>query len=301
MSLTYEHLCEIVGQERVLCDEPMKNHTTFQIGGNADFFVLPDTSEKIGKILKLASEENIPLFVMGNGSNLLVRDRGIRGIVLCIGDNFSEFSISGCKIHAQSGVLLSALAKNILKASLQGFEFASGIPGTLGGAISMNAGAYGGEMKDIVETVTLMDRKGELRTVSAEEMQFAYRKSILTLQPDVVISAVLSLQEGNYDQIKEKMDDFTLRRVSKQPLSACSAGSTFKRPEGYFAGKLIEDAGLKGLQMRGAAVSDIHSGFVINKGEASCNDVLDLISFIKARVYQEFGVQLEEEVKIIGE
>lgn len=165
----------------------------------------------------------------------------------------------------------------------------------------MNAGAYGGEMKDIVETVTLMDRKGELRTVSAEEMRFAYRKSILTLQPDVVISAVLSLQEGNYDQIKEKMDDFTLRRVSKQPLSACSAGSTFKRPEGYFAGKLIEDAGLKGLQMRGAAVSDIHSGFVINKGEASCNDVLDLISFIKARVYQEFGVQLEEEVKIIGE
>lgn len=301
MNRIYECLCNITGTDSVFYNEPMKNHTTFRIGGPADFFVQPDTSDKIRSVLKFASDENIPIFVMGNGSNLLVRDKGIRGIVLCIGERFSQVSFERDRVSAQAGILLSALSNKILESSLSGFEFASGIPGTLGGAISMNAGAYGGEMKDIVETVTLMDFRGNISTLSNEEMGFAYRKSLLTTNPQIVLSATLRLTLGIREEIKNIIDELTQKRVSKQPLTAYSAGSTFKRPEGYFAGKLIEDAGLKGLRMDNAAVSEKHSGFVINLGNADCENILNLISFVKTRVYQEFGVRLEEEVKIVGE
>lgn len=301
MTLIYKHLCDIVGTDNVFCDEPMENHTTFRIGGPADFFVQPDTSDKIQSVVKFSLNENIPIFVMGNGSNLLVRDKGIRGIVLCIGEKFSQLSFEEERVSVQAGILLSTLSNKILDASLKGFEFASGIPGTLGGAVSMNAGAYGGEMKDIVETVTVMDFEGNISTLSNEEMGFSYRKSILTEDPKIVLSATLRLTKGNREEIKNTIDELTQKRVSKQPLTAYSAGSTFKRPEGYFAGKLIEDVGLKGLRMDNAAVSEMHSGFVINLGKASCQNVLNLISFIKTRVYHELGVQLEEEVKIVGE
>lgn len=301
MESLYQNLCSLIGAENVLCSESMRDHTSFHIGGAADFFVTPDTQEKIRDLVLFSRKENTALTVIGNGSNLLVRDKGIRGIVLCIGEKFSSFQIDGESVHAKAGILLSTLSSHILKASLTGFEFASGIPGTLGGGITMNAGAYGGELKDIVETVELMDREGNLLTLNNEQMNFGYRKSLVSSENFIVLSASMRLSRGDQQEIREKIGDFTIRRNTKQPLSAYSAGSTFKRPEGYFAGKLIEEAGLKGLEMGEAAVSDLHSGFVINKGNASCQEILDLISFIKSEVFEKFGVPLEEEVKIIGE
>lgn len=279
----------------------MRDHTSFHIGGTADFFVTPDTQEKIRDVVLFSRREGVALTVIGNGSNLLVRDKGIRGIVLCIGEKFSSFQIEGESVHAKAGVLLSTLSSHIVKASLRGFEFASGIPGTLGGGITMNAGAYGGELKDIVETVELMDREGNILNLNNEQMKFGYRKSVVSSEDFIVLSASMRLSRGDRQEIKAKIDDFTIRRNTKQPLSAYSAGSTFKRPQGYFAGKLIEEAGLKGLEMGEAAVSELHSGFVINKGNASCQEILDLIAFIKSEVFEKFGVPLEEEVKIIGE
>lgn len=297
----YQKLCALIGGENVLSNEIMKNHTSFHVGGAADYFVTPDREEKIRELLLFSLKEDIPLAVIGNGSNLLVRDKGIRGIVLCIGEKFSSFEIEGDLVRAQAGILLSNLSAHILSSSLTGFEFASGIPGTLGGGVAMNAGAYGGELKDIIESVKVMDRSGRIFTLNTEQMQFGYRKSRAGRENLLVLSAEIRLVKGNQDEIRAKMEDFATRRKTKQPLSACSAGSTFKRPEGYFAGKLIEDAGLKGLEMGEAAVSDLHSGFVINKGSASCQEILDLISFIKSQVLERFGVHLEEEVKIIGE
>lgn len=301
MQNTYTKLVTIIDKQKIWCNEPMKNHTTFKIGGVADFLVKPETEKELKEIIDLCSIDNIPLFIMGNGSNLLVKDKGIRGIVICLGDNFSSFKIDGERVEAQSGILLSTLSQHLLDHSLSGFEFASGIPGTLGGGISMNAGAYGGELKDIVESVRIMDRQGNITTLSNKDMQFSYRKSYVTVHDAIILSAIIKLASDNRNHIKSKMDDFTLRRVTKQPLSAWSAGSTFKRPEGYFAGKLIEDCGLKGLQMNNVAVSELHSGFVINTGNGTCENVLEMISFIKARVLQKYGVRLEEEVKIIGE
>lgn len=301
MRETYDILKNIVSEEDILTREYMKNHTSFKIGGSADFLVTPRTVDQIQNLIKTLKKENIPVFIMGNGSNLLVSDKGIRGVVIKLSKNFSSFSISGDEVTAQSGILLSTLSKSIVNESLSGFEFASGIPGTIGGAVTMNAGAYDSEMKNIVEEVVAMDMDGNIKTFTNQEMNFRYRKSRVTDETLVVLEAKLKLDKGNIEDIKAKIDDFTVRRTTKQPLTAYSAGSTFKRPEGYFAGKLIEDAGLKGIIMRNAAVSSLHSGFVINTGDATCENILELIEFIKLTVFSEFGVMLEEEVRVVGE
>ena len=301
MRETYDILKNIVSEEDILTKEYMKNHTSFKIGGSADFLVTPRTVDQIQNLIKTLKKENIPVFIMGNGSNLLVSDKGIRGVVIKLSKNFSSFSISGDEVTAQSGILLSTLSKSIVNESLSGFEFASGIPGTIGGAVTMNAGAYDSEMKNIVEEVVAMDMDGNIKTFTNQEMNFRYRKSRVTDETLVVLEAKLKLDKGNIEDIKAKIDDFTVRRTTKQPLTAYSAGSTFKRPEGYFAGKLIEDAGLKGIIMRNAAVSSLHSGFVINTGNATCENILELIEFIKLTVFSKFGVMLEEEVRVVGE
>lgn len=301
MRETYDILKNIVSEEDILTKEYMKNHTSFKIGGSADFLVTPRTVDQIQNLIITLKKENIPVFIMGNGSNLLVSDKGIRGVVIKLSKNFSSFSISGDEVTAQSGILLSTLSKSIVNESLSGFEFASGIPGTIGGAVTMNAGAYDSEMKNIVEEVVAIDMDGNIRTFTNQEMNFRYRKSRVTDETLVVLEAKLKLEKGNIEDIKAKIDDFTVRRTTKQPLTAYSAGSTFKRPEGYFAGKLIEDAGLKGIIMRNAAVSSLHSGFVINTGDATCENILELIEFIKLTVFSKFGVMLEEEVRVVGE
>ena len=301
MRETYDILKNIVSEEDILTREYMKNHTSFKIGGSADFLVTPRTVDQIQNLIITLKKENIPVFIMGNGSNLLVSDKGIRGVVIKLSKNFSSFSISSDEVTAQSGILLSTLSKSIVNESLSGFEFASGIPGTIGGAVTMNAGAYDSEMKNIVEEVVAMDMDGNIKTFTNQEMNFRYRKSRVTDETLVVLEAKLKLEKGNIEDIKAKIDDFTVRRTTKQPLTAYSAGSTFKRPEGYFAGKLIEDAGLKGIIMRNAAVSSLHSGFVINTGDATCENILELIEFIKLTVFSKFGVMLEEEVRVVGE
>lgn len=299
--LIYKELLNILEEDSIKIDEPMKKHITFRVGGPADFLVKPKTEEQLSDIIKFANKENIPYLIIGNGSNLLVKDGGIRGIVIELSDNFNDYEIDGKIIKAQSGVLLSILGRNALKNSLTGLEFAAGIPGTLGGALAMNAGAYGGEMKDVVKSVRLMDTQGNVVEFSNEQMEFEYRKSILSRTDYIVLSAVMELQEGNYDEIKNTMADFANKRTTKQPLNFPSAGSTFKRPEGYFAAKLIDDCGLRGLTLRGAQVSDKHCGFVINMDQADAKSILDLMFVVKSTVNAKFGIMLEEEVKILGE
>ena len=297
----YECLLNIIDKEDIKLDEPMKKHISFKVGGPADILVKPRTEEQIAKVIKLLKEEEVPYLVIGNGSNLLIKDGGIRGVVIEISNNFSDFTIEENKVNIQAGALLSFVGKAVLKSELKGFEFAAGIPGTLGGALDMNAGAYGGEMKDIVKSVRLMDTDGNILDFTNDQMEFSYRRSILSNTDYIVLSAEIELEKGNYDDIKATMADFTQRRVTKQPLSLPSAGSTFKRPEGHFAGKLIEDSGLKGLTLRGAQVSEKHCGFVVNLGNATAKDLLDLMYVVKSTVKSKFGVTLEEEVKILGE
>ena len=279
----------------------MKKHISFRVGGPADILVKPRTEEQIKNIIDFAKKENIPYIVKGNGSNLLVRDGGIRGIVIEITDNFNSYEIEDKIIKVQSGALLSIIGRAALKQNLKGFEFAAGIPGTIGGALAMNAGAYGGEMKDIVKSVRLMDTDGNIFNFSNEDMQFGYRKSILSKSDYIVLGAEIELEKGNYEEIKEMMKDFSNRRTTKQPLNFPSAGSTFKRPEGYFAAKLIDDSGLRGLTLRNAQVSDKHCGFVVNLGDDKARYILDLMYVVKSTVKNKFGVTLEEEVKILGE
>lgn len=297
----YEKLLNVIDQNDIKLDEPMKKHISFRVGGPADILVKPRTEEQLRGVMALIKEENIPYLIIGNGSNILIKDGGIRGIVIEISDNFNKFEIEGNRLRVQSGALLSIVGKAALNEELKGFEFAAGIPGTLGGALTMNAGAYGGEMKDIVKTVRLMDSKGEIFEFTNEQMEFEYRKSIISRNEYIVLSAEIELEKGNYDEIKAVMADLTQRRVTKQPLSLPSAGSTFKRPVGHFAGKLIEDSGLRGITLRGAQVSDKHCGFVVNLGDAQAKDILDLIYVVKSTVYAKFGIMLEEEVKILGE
>ncbi|CEO29593.1 UDP-N-acetylmuramate dehydrogenase [Paraclostridium sordellii] len=297
----YKNLLNILGKEGIYLNEPMKNHISFKVGGPADFLLKPKTEDEIKRLIEFFKNENIPYIVIGNGSNLLVKDGGIRGVVIKIADNFNKFEIEDTKVIAQSGALLSFMGKAILNKSLTGFEFAAGIPGTLGGAIAMNAGAYGGEMKDIVKSVRLMDSKGNIIELSNKEMEFEYRRSLISKSDYIVLSAIIELKEGNFDEIKGYMKELTKSRVTKQPLNLPSAGSTFKRPEGHFAAKLIEDSGLKGLTLGGARVSEKHSGFVVNIGDAKAKDIIELINVVKSTVYSKFGVMLEEEVKILGD
>ncbi|HSQ89727.1 UDP-N-acetylmuramate dehydrogenase [Romboutsia sp.] len=297
----YESLLNIVDKENVKLDEPMKKHISFRVGGPADILVKPTTEKQLSEVISLIKKESVPYLIIGNGSNLLIKDGGIRGVVIEISNNFNKFEIEGTTVRIQAGALLSVVGKAILKEELKGFEFASGIPGTLGGALAMNAGAYGGEMKDIVKSVRLMDTEGNIVELTNEQMEFEYRKSILSRTDYIVLSADIELKKGNYDEIKATMADFTQRRVTKQPLSLPSAGSTFKRPVGHFAGKLIEDSGLRGLTLRGAQVSEKHCGFVVNLGNAKAKDLLDLMYVVKSTVNAKFGIMLEEEVKILGE
>ena len=294
-------LIEIAGSEQVCTDEPMKQHTTFRIGGRADYFVSPTETEQIRKVIELCRRENMPWYVIGNGSNLLVSDHGFRGVIIRLFKNYAGLRIEGEQIFVQAGALLSRTANAALQEGLTGFEFAAGIPGTIGGAMVMNAGAYGGEMKDITESVTVLTPEGELLTLKREELEMGYRTSLIARKGYLVLEAVLKLTRGNQEQIKEKMADLRQRRISKQPLEYPSAGSTFKRPQGYFAGKLIMDAGLRGFQVGGAQVSEKHCGFVVNTGDATAEDVLELIRQVSATVRALEGVTLEPEVRLLGE
>ena len=297
----YEKLSKIVKKEQILIEEPMKKHTTFRIGGPAEYLILPQTAEEIADVVKLCRQEEIPWYIVGNGSNLLVADEGVRGVVIQLLRNFNQIQVEGCQIRMQAGAQNAAVAKRALDASLTGFEFAAGIPGTIGGAVVMNAGAYGGEMKDILKEVTVLDQNGMIRTIPAEELELGYRTSIIARKGYVVLEAVIVLKTGDPKEIKAAMDDLKEKRVTKQPLEYPSAGSTFKRPEGYFAGKLIMDAGLRGFSVGGAQISEKHCGFVINKGNATAKDVTELMDETKKIVMEKFGVALEPEVKRLGQ
>ena len=279
----------------------MKKHTTFKIGGPADMYVSVGSIDELSELLKLAKETQTPYTVIGNGSNILVGDNGIRGLVIEIGSNLAYCEADGDKIYAQAGALLSKIASLAATNSLSGMEEISGIPGTLGGGIYMNAGAYGGEIKNVIKNVTYVDTDGEIITVTGDECNFSYRQSIFTDGKKFIVSAELDLKKDDKTAISERMADFRKRRCDKQPLAYPSAGSTFKRPEGYFAGALIEQAGLKGYGIGGACVSDLHAGFIINCGDATAKDVLDLISYVQKTVYDKFGVTLEPEVRLLGE
>lgn len=287
--------------ENISFSEPMKNHTSFKLGGAADIFIEPDNEQGLIKAIQELKKNEIPFYIIGNGTNLLVSDNGIRGAVIKLGDKFGRIDVQGERIIAECGALLSTISKIAAQNSLTGMEFASGIPGALGGAAAMNAGAYGGEMKDIIEWVEVLDQNLNLKRLSNDEMNFQYRKTVVEPNKYIVIRACLKLKKGKADEIYAIMADLTERRKTKQPLHLPSAGSTFKRPEGYFAGKLIEDAGLKGYSIGGAQVSDLHCGFVVNKGDASAQDVYNLIRHIQKTVFEKFGVKLETEVKMLGE
>ena len=293
--------CDLLGEERVFTGEAMSRHTTFKIGGPADYFLMPDKDTDVGRIVKICKESAIPYFILGNGSNLLVGDGGYRGAVIQIYKNMYAVTVEGTEITVQAGALLSSVAAAAKNAALTGFEFAGGIPGTMGGAVVMNAGAYGGEMKDVLTEVTVMDEEGEIVTLPADKLELGYRTSIIKTAGYIVLEAKLQLKEGNPEVIRETMKDLTIRRTTKQPLEYPSAGSTFKRPEGYFAGKLIMDSGLAGYQVGGAQVSEKHCGFVINAGGATARDVRTLMDNVRDIVYKKYGVTLEPEVKFLGD
>ena len=296
-----ERFSNLLGNEKVRINEPMNRHTTFRIGGPADYFLLPSSSVEVKGILEICKEESLQYFILGNGSNLLVSDEGYRGVIIQLYRNYGGLTVEGTEIRAGAGVLLSQIAATARNESLTGFEFAGGIPGTLGGAVVMNAGAYGGELKDVLKEAVVMDREGNIFTVPVEKLAMGYRTSLVKTAGYLVLEVVISLKKGSQEEIRDTMKDLADRRISKQPLEYPSAGSTFKRPEGYFAGKLIMDAGLRGYQVGGAQVSEKHCGFVINKGNATAADVCRLMADVQAKVQEQFGVTLEPEVKFLGD
>ncbi|NMB04001.1 MAG: UDP-N-acetylmuramate dehydrogenase [Tissierellia bacterium] len=281
-------------------NELLSGHTSFKIGGPARLMVLPRTVEEIRRVVQLSKTYGWPFFILGNGSNILFADQGYDGLVIKIGKNFSEYNINGTKVTAQSGALLSSICKKAARQGLAGAEFGTGIPGTVGGGVVMNAGAYDGELKDVISSVTVMDKEGTIYRYSNQEMQFGYRTSRVYQEGLIVLEMTMELQPGDMTAIWEKIDDFTTRRWRKQPIDLPSGGSTFKRPPGYYAGKLIEDSGCKGLRFRDAQVSPKHSGFVVNLGSATSKDVRTLIRLVQRRVKEAYGVGLETEVKLIG-
>lgn len=290
----------IYDKHQILCDEPMANHTSFKIGGNVKILVLPSDVEQIVKTIDLCKIYDQPFLVMGNGSNILVDDEGIDALIIKISDSMSRVDVVGTEVIAEAGVLLSRLSKVVLQHALQGFEFASGIPGTLGGAIFMNAGAYGGEMKDVVKWVEVITPEGESIHIDRDALGFGYRTSVIREMGWIVVKVAIGLEVGEIEIIKEITNELTKKRVSKQPLELPSAGSTFKRPPGHFAGQLIEDAGLRGLRHGDAQVSEKHCGFIVNVGSATCKEVMDLIAVVQKVVFDTFGVSLEREVRIFG-
>ncbi|EOU1912569.1 UDP-N-acetylmuramate dehydrogenase [Clostridium perfringens] len=295
----YKLLGEFYNEEDITVDSPMSEHIYFRVGGPADILVTPVNEEQVVNTLKLCREYNVPYFILGNGSNILVKDGGISGVVIKF-NKLNKITTEGNCVIAQSGALLKDVSKAALENNLRGFEFACGIPGSIGGAVFMNAGAYDGEMAHVIKSARVIDENCNIKNLTKEELELGYRSSIVMKKGYVVIEATVELESGEYASIKDKIDDLTNRRESKQPLEYPSAGSTFKRPEGYFAGKLIQDSGLKGFSIGGAAVSEKHSGFVINKGGATAKDVLDVIAHVQKTVKENFDVELHTEVRIIG-
>ena len=284
----------------VRINEPMMKHTSFRAGGAARWFAVPETAEELKAVLAACRKADTPWYVIGNGSNLLVSDKGFPGVIIST-DKFDRLEVNGTEITVGAGVMLSKLANTAYKAGLTGLEFAAGIPGTVGGACVMNAGAYGSEMINVLKSVTVLTQEGTVETLPAEKLELGYRTSVIPKKGYLVLEAVMSLTEGNMEESKALMDDLAFRRKDKQPLEFPSAGSTFKRPAGHFAGKLIEDCGLKGFTVGGAQVSEKHAGFVINKGGATASDIYNLCKEVEKRVKAEFGVSLEMEVKLLGE
>ena len=297
----YDKLNNVIAKDSILLDEPMSRHTTFRVGGPADFFVTPKAKEEVRDVIRICKEAGMLYYIIGNGSNLLVSDAGYRGVIVQIYKEMNEVKVEGDLVKAQAGVLLSGIAAKALGAELSGFEFASGIPGTIGGACVMNAGAYGGEMKDVLESVTVLTGEGKIIELGRNELELGYRTSVIAKKGYIVLGAVLKLERGDGEKIKTYMDELKEKRVTKQPLEYPSAGSTFKRPEGYFAGKLIEDAGLRGFQVGGAQVSEKHCGFVINRDHATAADIMELMRQVQIRVKENSGVDLEPEVKRLGD
>ena len=297
----YEKLAAVLGQEKVLAEEPMKKHTTFRVGGPADLFVMPSSEEEVKAAAAICDEEKVPYYIVGNGSNLLVSDKGYRGVIIQLYKEMSRIRVEDNVIYAQAGASLAKIANTALESSLTGFEFAAGIPGTIGGACVMNAGAYGGEMKDVLLEVLVMTSDGEVIVLPKEKLELGYRTSVIAKEGYIVLEAAIELRPGEQETIRTYMEELREKRTSKQPLEYPSAGSTFKRPEGYFAGKLIQDAGLRGFQVGGAQVSEKHCGFVINAHEATAADIVSLMDQVSGRVREQFGVVLEPEVKKLGE
>lgn len=293
-------LSAVMAAENIRLSEPMKNHTSFKVGGPVDILLMPQTKQEVGEALAICRESAIPLYVIGNGSNLLVQDGGVRGIILQT-KGLKQVTVQGETLMAEPGISLKDLADIALEEELTGLEFASGIPGSLGGAVTMNAGAFDGEMKNIIESIDVITENGNVNTIPVEACDFGYRKSVLQKYNWILVGINLALSKGDYHEIKDKMLDFNTRRQDKQPLEYPSAGSTFRRPAGYYAGKLVQDAGFRGYSIGGAQVSEKHSGFVINKGDATATDILELISTIQAGVKEKFGVDLKTEVIVIGE
>ncbi len=294
-------LFHTIDKEKIYVNEKMEKHTTFRIGGPADYFVMPSDVTDVKAVIELCEQEKVPYYVVGNGSNLLVGDKGFRGVIIQIAGNMNQMQADGEVITAQAGCSLAQIAGKALDEELAGFEFAAGIPGTLGGAVRMNAGAYGGEIKDVLESAVVLTREGKVMELSVNEMEFGYRTSIIERTGWTILGGKIRLHKGKREEIKAVMDDLRERRVSKQPLEYPSAGSTFKRPKGYFAGKLIQDAGLRGFRVGGACVSEKHSGFVINIDHATADDVVSLMEQVDEKVRAQFGVGLEPEVRRIGE
>lgn len=297
----YEFLEGYVPKEDILKNESMDKHTTFRIGGEASCFVRISSEQQLINLIPYLNRVGIEYFVLGNGSNLLVSDKGYSGVILQINDKFDKIEIEGTVMKVQSGALLSRTAKCALEHGLTGLEFASGIPGTIGGGVVMNAGAYEGEMKQVVESVKVLSKSGEILELDNSTMEFGYRTSIIKNRDFTVLEVTLKLKEGNREEIQSKMNELNARRRAKQPLEFPSAGSTFKRPDGYFAGKLIMDAGLRGYSVGGAKVSEKHCGFVVNAGKATATDVADVIAEVQEKVKNKFGVSLEKEIIYLGD
>ncbi|WP_315119031.1 UDP-N-acetylmuramate dehydrogenase [uncultured Clostridium sp.] len=291
---------KILGTDNVKIDEPMKNHTSFRIGGPVDILVTPESYDQVKEVIEVCKKSNMPLLILGNGSNLLVRDGGVRGVImkLC---KLSDIKVEGNRIIAQSGALLSKVSSIAAQNCLAGFEFASGIPGSIGGALTMNAGAYNGEISQVIESAYVIDNNGEFKRLAKEELELDYRMSSIMKHGYTVLEAVLNLNNGEKEKIYGRIQDLSQRRREKQPLEYPSAGSTFKRPQGYFAAKLIEDSGLKGANVGDAEVSKKHSGFIINKGNATAKDIIELIEVVQKTVREKYDIDLHTEVMIVGE
>lgn len=292
-------LTECIDENRIYQNVSMKEHTSFKVGGEAKLLVLPKSIEEIIFAISVCKEHKVKYYVMGNGSNLIVRDEGYNGVIIKLCDCFNDITVQDDRIIAQSGALLSVVASKAYQNILTGLEFASGIPGTVGGAIVMNAGAYGGEMSQITEKVTALDKNGYIKDFFYDEIKFGYRHTIFHEEPFIILEICMKLEKGEQATIKQITKTLTEKRTTKQPLNYPSAGSIFKRPEGHYAGQLIEEAGLKGLAIGGARVSPLHAGFIINEGDATCEDILNLIVIIRSTVYEKFGVRLETEVKVL--